>query len=656
VYPKLFQPVSIGKVMLKNRIALAPMGINRMTNPDGSLSQRAVDYYMETARGGVGLIIMGASKVENEVENIIIGRPALITPATQGSLSELCEAVHSLGVKVFIQLTAGLGRVVGLYRLRDKPVSASAIPHYWDPTTTCRELSTEEVERIVQAFGHAATLVAEAGVDGIELHGHEGYLFDQFTTAIWNKRVDKYGGELKDRLRFPIEVLQVIKNRVGADFPVQYRFGLKHYMKGLNSGALRGEEFVETGRDIQEGLEMAKLLEAAGFDSLHVDAGCYDSFYWAHPPMYQQAGCMVDMAAPVKEVVKVPVIAVGRLDIPELAEKVIAEEKADIVALGRGLLADPCWPVKVKRGAIEDIRPCIGCHNGCMRRLISCALNPARGRERLYELSRAERPRDILIAGGGIAGMEAARVAAMRGHKVMLYEKEEFLGGHLIAASVPSFKKDLKRLLDWYEGQLKKLDIVVKFQTEVSPALLEQGSPDVVIVATGSKPIIPDVPGVDEANVITCVDLLLGKKKAGSTIVVIGGGQVGCETALWLAEQGKRVTIVEALPELMTSGIQVPHMNRIMLLDLLALNRVSIITRGSVVGITDEGTIIVDEAMSRRVIKSDTIVLALGFSADWALYDALKDKVENLYAVGDCREARNILGAVWDAYEVSRIV
>ena len=658
-FPKLFEPVSIGKVTLKNRIAMAPMGIVGLTNPDGSPTQRAIDYYIERARGGIGLIITSLFKVENEIESIG-DRLELISRASLAPLGELCDTVHALGTKIFVQLTAGFGRVARPSRVRDNPVSASAIPNYWDPGTTCRPLATEEVETIVEAFSNAAGIVAAAGVDGIELHGHEGYLFDQFTTAIWNKRTDKYGGDLRNRLTFPIEVLREIKKRLGNDFPVQYRFGLKHYIKGLNSGALRGEHYAEAGRDVKEGLEMAKLLEEAGFDALHVDAGCYDSWYWAHPPTYQEHGCIVDMAAKVKEIVRIPVIAVGRLEIPELAEEIIEEGKADIVALGRGLLADAHWPIKVRQGTTENIRPCLGCHS-CFGRFekgrpLSCAVNPACGRERLYELSQAERPRKILIAGGGIAGMEAARVAAMRGHKVMLYEKEEFLGGHLIAASVPSFKKDLKRLLDWYEGQLKKLDIEVRFRTEVSSALLDRGSPDVVLVATGSRPIIPDVPGVDQANVITCIDLLLGRKKTGSTIVMIGGGLIGCETALWLAEQGKRVIIVEALPELMASGIPVPRMNQAMLLDLLALNRVSMITQASVEGITDEGAVIVDKALSRRVIKADTIVLALGFRADRELYGALRDKVENLYAVGDCREPRNIMGAVWDAYEVSRMV
>ena len=295
-FSKLFEPVKIGKVEIKNRIAMAPMGIGGLLNPDGSPGPRALDYYLERARGGVGLIITGVFKVENEVE-ALIGAPPLISLAALSPFAELAESVHSLGARIFVQVTAGFGRVVGPRRMEGPPVSASAVPYYWDPSQTCRELKTDEVERLIKAFGKAAAILAAAGIDGVELHGHEGYLFDQFTTSLWNKRTDKYGGGLDGRLRLPIEVLEEIKGAAGQDFPVQYRFGLKHYVKKLNSGALPGEKFREAGRDTEEGLEMARRLEAAGFDSLHVDAGCYDSWYWPHPPVYQKPGAMIQMAA-----------------------------------------------------------------------------------------------------------------------------------------------------------------------------------------------------------------------------------------------------------------------------------------------------------------------------------------------------------------------
>lgn len=658
-YPKLFEPIKIGRVRIKNRIAMAPMGIVGLTTPDGNPGPRAIDYYKERAKGGVGLIITGLFQVRDETGGISRNKH-MINRASTETFGELCEGVHALGAKIFVQLTAGFGRVIPLPDFTVQPVSASAVPHFYNPEITCRPLETGEVEEIVEAFGIATDILTAAGVDGFELHGHEGYLFDQFTTAIWNKRTDKYGGDLKGRLTLPIEVLNIIKKHAGTDFPVQYRFGLKHYIKGFNAGALAGEEYEEAGRDIEEGLEMARLLEEAGSDSLHVDAGCYDSWYWAHPPGYQEHGCMVDMAAMVKKVVNIPVIAVGRLEVPELAERVITSGEADMVALGRGLLADAYWPVKVSEGRIKDIRPCIGCHEGCIWQFmrgksLSCAVNPACGRESEYQLHKAEIPKKVFVIGGGVAGMEAARVAAIRGHKVTLFEKDKELGGHLIEASVPDFKKDVGKLLDWYENELKKLDIKVKTTVKLSPALVVCENPDAVILATGSSPIIPDIPGIDKTGVITCTDLMLGKKKAGDKVVVIGGGMIGCETAIWLTEQGKQVTLVEMLPALMGDFLSVPMMNRMMLTDLLTLNQVNVLTSAKIREITDKGVVVIINS-EEKFIKADTVVIAAGLKSDDGLFQALKERFPVVYMVGDCREPRNIMGAIWDGFEVGRTV
>jgi len=659
-FRRLFEPIKIGKVEIKNRIAMAPMGIGGLLDLDGSPGPRALDYYLERARGGVGLIITSVFKVENEVEPFrgvmqLVSRQALVP------FAELAEAVHSLGTKIFVQLTAGFGRVMGRIRLEGQPVSASAIPYYWDPSQTCRELKTEEVERLVKAFGRAAEVLADAGIDGVELHGHEGYLFDQFATALWNRRKDKYGGSMEGRLQLAFEVLREIKGRAGQNFPVQYRFGLKHYVKALNSGALPGEPFIEAGRDIEEGLQMAQKLEAAGFDSLHVDAGCYDSWYWPHPPVYQQPGFMVNMAAAVKKAVKIPVIGVGKLGLPELAEKVIAEGKADLVAIGKALLTDPFWVKKVEEGNVEHIRPCIGCHDGCMGRLmkgrpLSCAVNPATGRERFYRLERAERPRKVLVIGGGPAGLEAARVASLRGHQVVLYEKANSLGGHLLEASVPDFKKDLARLLDWYKKELEDLNLEIKTGFEVNAAGVKKENPEVTILAAGSIPIVPDIPGMEKEIVSTAIDLLLGKKKAGEKVLVLGGGLIGCETALWLARQGKKVTIVELLHDLLIAGIPVQHMNRLMLLDMLKFYKVNVFTDTSLAEVTEEGAIVMDRDFGRRNLPADTVVIAAGLKPEQELYRALQGQTPNLFLIGDSRKAQNIMNSVWDAYEVARMI
>jgi 2-enoate reductase len=659
-YPKLFETISIGSLVLKNRLAMAPMGINGFWDPAGTLTRRGIDYYLERARGGVGLIITGVFKVENilEPDN---GRLPRISPSLTPALVELCESSHSLGTKVFVQLTAGWGRVWRGVN-RQTPASASAVPCFWNPAILTRELTVNEIEGIVQAFGVAARMVATAGVDGIELHGHEGYLFDQFTTSLWNQRDDKYGGNLQKRLAFPFEVLSEIKKNAGAGFPVQYRMGLKHYIKGLNLGALPGESFREAGRDIEEGLEMAGLLEEAGFNSLHIDAGCYDSWYWPHPPAYQEHGCMVDMAARVKSKVRIPVMAVGRLDVPELAEEVIEQGKADLVALGRGLLADPEWPLKAREGLEADIRPCIGCHDGCMGRLssgkpLSCSVNPACGRERIYELKPSRKEKTVVIVGGGLAGMEAARVAALRGHKVILYEKEKTPGGHLLEASAPHFKTDLKRLLQWYEKQIRDSNVIIKLQSFASAEDIILGNPDVILIATGSTPAIPDLFSKNNsANVFTASELLAGKEVAGKTVLVVGGGLTGCETALWQAQKGKTVTLIEMLPDLMSSGLKVPHMNKMMLLDLLAYHHVRTLTDTKIKEIKGDEISLVDGDCREFSLKADSIIVATGLKPETELYYHLKNVFARIYLIGDCREPGNILGAIWDAYEVASCI
>jgi 2-enoate reductase len=476
---------------------------------------------------------------------------------------------------------------------------------------------------------------------------------------MFNRRQDKYGGDLRQRLTLPIEILREMKSRAGKDFPVQLRFSVKSYVKDWRQGGLPGEEFKEAARDTEEGLEVARIMEEVGYDAFDADAGTYDAWYWAHPPNYFEHGCYLHLTERLKKAVKVPVVVAGRMELPELAEQAIMEGKADMVVLGRGLLADPYWPEKVKEGKIKNIRPCLGCHQGCLGRMISregpisCAVNPACGDERNLALQPAREAKKVLVIGGGVAGMEAARVAAVRGHKVTLYEKNDQLGGHVLTASVPSFKKDEAALLDWYKTELGELNVKINLGKKVTPELIKKEKPDEVIVATGSKPVIPDVPGINKDKVATAIDLLLGKKKAGNNVVMVGGGLIGCETALWLAQQGKQVTIVEALKNLMQSGSPVPRPNMMMLRDLLKFHKVKVLTETALCEVTDDG-VVVEKASNRTTLPADTVVIAVGLKPDQELYNSLKDSVSNLHLVGDAIEARNIMHAIWDGFEAAR--
>lgn len=662
---KLFEPIQIGNVEIKNRIAMVPMANLGLVTPEGSWTKRAIDYYIERAKGGTGLIITGAVKVENEIEKLKMPSfPCITTNPVQfiATASELVEHVHAFGAKIFIQITLGLGRSGAPGFLDGEPVAPSAIPNYWDPSVTCRELTTKEVERMVKRFGEAAHIAIEAGFDGMEIHAvHEGYLLDQFTIAMFNRRTDKYGGDLRGRLTLPIEIVKEIKKNAGKNFPVCLRYSIKSYIKDWRQGGLPGEDFQEKGRDLAEGLEAAKILEQAGYDAFNADAGTYDAWYWAHPPLYQEYGCYLPLTEQLKQVVKVPVIVAGRMDIPELAEKSLAEGKLDMVGIGRGLLTDPYWPQKVLEGKTESIRPCIGCHNGCMGRMFEakpqcCTVNPAVAREKEYKIVPAHEKKKVMIVGGGVAGMEAARVCSLRGHNVTLYEKTDQLGGHLKEAAKPDFKKDDRRLLAWYHHALAESKTEVKMNSKVDLKLLEQEKPDTVIIATGSTPSKIDFPGVDQASVAYAVEILEGTKKPGHDVVVIGGGLVGCETALYLAKQGSKVTIVEALGSLMTKGQPVPHMNKTMLIDLLTFNQVDIILNSFLIEVTEEAAIISEGASKRRTIKADTVVLAVGYKPNDALFRSLNGKIKELHLIGDAREAANIMNAIWDAYDVAKTI
>ena len=562
-------------------------------------------------------------------------------------LSKLADAIHDYGAKLAIQLTAGFGRVAPHFLMRQgRPPAPSAVPCYHNPNESTREMTLEEIQRLIKAFATAARIAQSAGADAVELHGHEGYLLDQFKTALWNKRTDRYGGDLAGRMRFPQEVVAAIKKATGGDFPVIYRVGLDHHLDG--------------GRVLEEGIEVVKYLESFGVDALHVDAGCYETWDWAHPPLYHPPGCLADMAAAAKKAVSIPVIAVGRLGYPQLAEQLLCEGKADFIALGRALLADPEWPEKVRLNQPQDIRPCIGDHEGCLGRSfkgkpLSCSVNPTVGLEDELKLSPAEKPLRVLVVGGGPAGMEAARVAAVRGHMVSLLERGPRLGGALLPGAVPAFKKDLQQLTNYFERQLPKVGVEIKLRHEATPQSIMDAGAEIVILATGAQPLMPKLPGIGKPHVVSAIDLLLGKVNlsAKANVIVLGGGEVGCETAVHIADYGCRVTLVEMLPQVLRG---VFNANRLQLLRMMQGRQVRVLINTRIHEIRDSSVLAYGPNDAVEEIPATIVVVAIGSTSRTELHTALRERLPRVHAIGDCVTPRSVFEAFWEAYRLARLI
>lgn len=678
-YQKLFSPIKIGSVEVRNRIAMMPMGVfspRLMNLKTGAYTKDGADYYIERAKGGTGLIVTGLVPVIPMPYMNPINHPEEYVAETK----YLTEGIHKYNSKVFIQLTAMTGRAAHIedeasWKMLPAP---APIQNVWDPTMKNRGITKEEIHQYTKNFAEAAYLVKQAGGDGVEIHAvHEGYLLDQFAIGFYNRRTDEYGGSLENRLRFPKEIVEAIKAKCGKDFPVSLRYSVRSYVKDFSRGALPGEKFKEMGRDLEESLLVAQMLEKYGYDMLNCDNGSYDSWFWAHPPMYMPKACNLEDVAKIKAVVNIPVVCAGRLDEPDVAEQAIADGKFDIMGMGRPLLADADTGNKFYQGKLDDIRPCISCHQGCLGRIfqnkdISCAVNPACGREKSYELKPAEVKKKIMVIGGGLGGMEAARVCSLRGHDVHLYEKTDELGGVFIAAAAPDFKEDDKRLLAWYKKQMADLPITLHMNTEATAELAD--SYDEVFVATGANERKLDTQGLDAPNVTYAVDTLLSGDIKGDNVVVIGGGLTGCEIAYMLAKEGKKVTIIEMTETILNAfGLSAANYN--MLLELLDYYHVTVM-KNSVVDSYKDGIATVIETeknypnvanrakrmyalgpqgeQKKHEIPADHIVISVGYTPNDSLYDALKDRGAHL--IGDAKKPANIMDAIWDAYEIAMTV
>lgn len=656
----LFTPFKIGNVEIKNRIVMTAMTGTALINK-GKFNEGIVDYYMERARGGVGLIVSGCSVVYD-----MFGRDYWVNDYPEvfnGSVRKLISDIHETGAKFFMQIGAGLGRVANLdvgqtfegAEVEKVQFASSELPNVWNRHRIHREVTCEEIEKIINAMIETAALAKDAGIDGVEIHAvHEGYLLDQFAIANTNYRKDKYGGTLENRLRFATDIVKGIKKRCGDDFPVMMRYGVVSKMKGFNSGALPSEDYVEFGRTLEESPAVAKMLEDAGVDALDADNGSYDSWYWAHPPVYMHQACNLPEAGYIKNFVDIPVICAGRMEDPDIASQAVETGKIDGVGIARQLLADPEYVNKVKNDKLEDIRPCIACHNGCLGSLlagcgVSCALRPATMREREFAITPAQESKKVMIAGGGIGGMEAARTAKMRGHDVTLYEESDRLGGAFVAATAPSFKEADKKLIEWYERQMHENDIKVVMGTRVTEELVLREKPDVLINACGALPRHIPVKGVELPNVTEVKELLENGCNIKGSAVIIGGGLSGCEAAYELALKGVKVTVVEMADDIL-QGKFLSMANSSMLRDLMKYHGVEVMTSASLIQITDDGAE-VEKDGEKRKIAADNVVMAVGYVPETGVSEM--KGAGAVYTIGDAVRAGSLMNAIEDADRVA---
>ena len=657
-YPNLMKPLQVGKLTLKNRLSVSPTGsFFLMYNEKGDYSFNMMDYLCERARGGFGLITLGAipSDMVVDYKNPIDDQiaPLYAPKHFKNAAGNMLDRVHAYGTKVFIQLSTGHGRM----RTEKTP---SPLPYLNDPEMILPALTKEEIEQKIDEEIRCAKFVKECGFDGVEVHAmHWGYLMDQFAQTLTNHRDDEYGGDLDGRLTLARKIVQGIKAECGQDFPVSIRLGLKWWMEDFNKPSLFGEK--EVGRTIEDAVAIAKKLEEYGYDMLNCNSGTYDSFYYACPPYYQPYGYNLPLIRQVKAAVNIPVFIAGKMDDPDVAEAAVANGDTDGVALARGSLADPSFAKKLEMGCPEKIHPCISCQN-CIKSnfsigSIQCSVNPNTTQEFSYQLQPAIRKKKIMVVGGGVAGMEAARAAKLRGHDVELYEASDVLGGHLNEAGSHPFKTGIHKLNLWYQQELAALNVPIHMNTPVDAEMVKQSGVDSVILAVGSYHFIPKfVKGYDHDKAVVSYDVLMGNREVGDNVVVVGGGLTGSELAYDLARYAgkKKVTLVEALPDILSSGPAVPQPVNLMLRDLLDYYKVDIKTSNKIMAVTDEGAVIEDNNGVQTTIPADDVIFCIGLRPNQSLREELMYTGIEVFEVGDGKGVGNIRTAVADAYEIAR--
>lgn len=635
----VFEPISIADIQIRNRIIMAPMATGFATR-DGHVTGQMINYYAARAYGGVGLVTVEATAVDPTgrgwLHNLCVYDDRFLP-----GLERMASGVKASGAKISLQLFHA-GRQTSYSVIGTQPLAPSPVP--------CRngeipkELGLLEIEDIIRSFAESAARAQRAGFDAVCLHMGHGYLVNQFLSPYSNHRLDEYGGHLEGRARFALEIVKAVRERVGQGFPVTSR--------------ISADEFVDGGLNIDETIHIAGMLERVGIDAIDVSAGTgAETNYEIIPLMDEPRGCRVDLAEKVKRTVKIAVSAVGRINDPILANEILLEEKADLISLGRALIADPEFPRKALDGRVDDICPCIACNIGCVDRLgagldIACTTNPSVGREMYSQVGTADRRQRVLVVGGGPAGMEAARVAALRGHEVVLCERDSKLGGEMNIAALPPHKEEIGNFIKYLSGQIAKLGIEVQLGKYVSGAVAEELAPDSLIIATGAFPLIPDFARTAEIPVMTARDALLEKESVGSATIVIGSGQIGCETADFLLSRGVSVCILEMLERI---APDMSYWSREVLVERLLAQGVDMLVHAKVIAIEGDTVVIDRGGIERSLENVDTVILAVGYGPvdNDELQSWAKGRGMEVHRAGDCVAPRNIMYAVNEGFEAA---
>jgi 2,4-dienoyl-CoA reductase-like NADH-dependent reductase (Old Yellow Enzyme family)/thioredoxin reductase len=644
MFRHLFEPYTIRSLELKNRLICAPCERN-YANVDGSVTEQYIDYLVERAKGGVGLIIP-ESMYTDPVGRGHIRQLGIYSDHLIPGLKRMTEAVHQHGAKIASELMF-TGREASSYITGFQPVAPSPVAcKVLAGGDAPRELTKDEIKKLIDDYGEAARRSVEAGFDLVEVHGAHGYIIGQFLSPFTNKRTDEYGGSFENRMRFPLEIVAKVREVVGDHYPLAYR--------------MSADEKIEDGLHIDDMVIFSKRLEEAGIDLIDVSAGIYESVIWIAQPMAFPRGCLVDLGWEIKKNVKIPVSIVGRINHPDLAEEILATQKADFIAIGRALHADPYWPMKVQQGQVEGIRICPACMS-CSDQLatnlpITCAINPEAGRERELAIKRAKKRKKVLVVGAGPAGMEAARVAHLRGHQVILMEKEKRMGGQLVYASRSPHKKEFEEVIQFLERQLKKLKVDVRLGKEVTATTIKRIKPHAVVIATGATPALPFTPGVDKPHVHTAMEVLDELVALTGKTVVIGGGLVGLETALYLVEHGVApVVIIEPTDKL--GGNVGLRMGWYVRNAVTTHPDIEVRTETTVEAIKDD-SVVVQKKGAFEELPAKNVILAVGMRNNNLLAEELRAKgsVQELYIIGDCSIPRTMKEAFEEAAIVARRV